>query len=129
TLVEALGHPLVLPPVALLATSAVLGPEVDDGSIVYLLAKPVNRHAVAISNWVVAWGATIVVGAGGVLAAGLVAGGGEQAAAWLVAASVAGTAYSALFLALSAFTRHAVVVGLLVVLIWESLLGNILSGV
>lgn len=129
TLVEAMGHPLVLPLVALLATSSVLGPEVDDGSIVYLLAKPVNRHVVAISKWAVAWAATMLAGAGGVLAAGLVAGGGEQAAAWLVAAMVAGTSYSALFLALSAFTRHAVVFGLLVVLIWESLLGGLLSGV
>ena len=43
---------LALPLVALLATSAVLGPEVDDGSIVYLLAKPVNRYGLAISKYV-----------------------------------------------------------------------------
>ena len=34
---------------AILATSSVLGPEVDDGSIVYLLSKPVNRDGIAIS--------------------------------------------------------------------------------
>lgn len=128
-MVAGLGFPLVLPLVALLASSSVLGPEVDDGSVVYLLAKPVSRHAVAFSKWVVAWGATLVVGAGSLLAAGLVAGGGEQALAWFVAAVVAGTAYSALFLALSALTRHAVVIGLLFVLIWENLLGGLLSGV
>lgn len=128
-MVSFLGYPLVLPLVAILAASSVLGPEVDDGSIVYLLSKPVNRHAVAISKWLVAWGATLLVGALGVCAAGLVAGGGEQAAAWLVAAAVAGTTYSALFLALAAFTRHAVVVGLIFVLIWEGLLGGLLSGI
>ena len=53
-----LGYPLVLPLVAILAASSVLGPEVDDGSIVYLLSKPVNRYGVAISKWVVALGAT-----------------------------------------------------------------------
>ena len=128
-MVGLLGYPLVLPLVAILAASSVLGPEVDDGSIVYLLSKPVNRHAVAISKWVVAWVATLVVGAGSVLAAGLVVEPGEQAAAWLVASLVAGTTYSALFLALSAVTRHAVVIGLVFVLIWENLLGSIFSGV
>ena len=76
-LLPGLGYPVVLPLVAVLAASSVLGPEVDDGSIVYLLSKPVNRHAVAISKWVVAWAATLVVGSLGVLAAGLVAGGGD----------------------------------------------------
>ena len=37
-----LGYPVLLPLVALLATSAVLGPEIDDGSIVYLLVKPAH---------------------------------------------------------------------------------------
>jgi ABC-2 type transport system permease protein len=124
-----LGYPLVLPLVAILAASSVLGPEVDDGSIVYLLSKPVSRHAIAISKWLVAWSATLVVGSLGVFVAGLVAGGGSQAVAWWVAALVAGTTYSALFLALSSLTRHAVVIGLIFVLIWEGLAGGFLSGV
>ncbi len=128
-MVSFLGYPLVLPLVAILAASSVLGPEVDDGSIVYLLSKPVSRHAIAISKWLVAWSATLVVGALGVFVAGLVAGGGTQAVGWLVAALVAGTTYSAFFLALSSFTRHAVVVGLIFVLIWEGLAGGFLSGV
>ena len=124
-----LGYPLVVPLVAILASSSVLGPEVDDGSIVYLLSKPVSRHAVAVSKWVVAWVTTLVVAAGSVLAAALVVEPGDRAVAWFVASLVAGTAYSALFLALSAVTRHAVVIGLLFVLIWESVLGSIFSGV
>jgi ABC-2 type transport system permease protein len=128
-MISFLGYPLVLPLVAILAASSVLGPEVDDGSIVYLLSKPVSRHAIAISKWLVAWSATLVVGALGVFVASLVAGGGSQAVGWLVAALVAGTTYSALFLALSSFTRHAVVVGLIFVLIWEGLAGGLLSGV
>ena len=128
-MVSFLGYPLVLPLVAILAASSVLGPEIDDGSIVYLLSKPVSRHAVAISKWLVAWVATLVVGSVGVLVAALVAGGGSQAVGWFVAALVAGTTYSALFLALSSFTRHAVVVGLIFVLIWEGLAGGFLSGV
>lgn len=129
SMIATLAYPLVLPLVALLATSSVLGPEVDDGSIVYLLSKPVSRHTVALSKWVVAWAATLVVGAGSLLASGLIVGDGRVALAWTVAGAVAGTAYSALFLALSAVTRHAVVVGLLFVLLWEGLLGGLLSGV
>jgi ABC-2 type transport system permease protein len=128
-MISFLGYPLVLPLVAILAASSVLGPEVDDGSIVYLLSKPVSRHAIAISKWLVAWSATLVVGSLGVLVAGLVAGGGQQALGWWVAALVAGTTYSALFLALSSLTRHAVVIGLIFVLIWEGLAGGFLSGV
>ena len=128
-MISFLGYPLVLPLVAILAASSVLGPEVDDGSIVYLLSKPVSRHAIAISKWLVAWVATLAVGSLGVFVAGLVAGGGSQAVAWWMAALIAGTTYSALFLALSSFTRHAVVVGLIFVLVWEGLAGGFLSGV
>jgi ABC-2 type transport system permease protein len=124
-----LGYPVVLPLVAVLAASSVLGPEVDDGSIVYLLSKPVSRHAVAASKWVVALVATLLAGALPLLVAALIAGGGDRAVAAGVAAVVAGTTYSALFLAVSAVTRHAVIVSLLFVLIWEGLLGNLLSGV
>ena len=42
---------------------------------------------------------------------------------------MAGTAYTALFLGLAALTRHAVVVGLLFVLLWEGLLGGLLDGI
>lgn len=128
-LLPGLGYPVVLPLVAVLAASSVLGPEVDDGSIVYLLSKPVSRHAVALSKWVVAWAATMVAGALPLYVSALVAGGGDRATAAGLAAVVAGTTYSALFLAVSAITRHAVIVSLLFVLIWEGLLGNLLSGV
>ena len=42
---------------------------------------------------------------------------------------MSGTVYTALFLALAALTRHAVVVGLLFVLVWEGVLGSIFAGV
>lgn len=124
-----LGYTLVLPLVAILAASSVLGPEVDDGSIVYLLAKPVSRYGVAISKWVVALGATLVAGALPLFIAGLLTDDSTRATALVVAAAVAGTTYSALFLAISAVTRHAVVASLMFVLIWEGLLGNLFSGI
>ena len=126
-----LGFTLALPIVALLASAAVLGPEVDDGSIVYLLAKPVSRHTVAFSKYVVAWAATMALGAFPLMVSGLVIDISDprQAVGWLVAGVVAGTTYTALFLGLASLTRHAVVAGLLFVLLWEGLLGNLFTGI
>jgi ABC-2 type transport system permease protein len=126
-----LGFTLALPLVALLAATAVLGPEVDDGSIVYLLSKPVSRHVIAASKFVVAWAATMALGALPLLVAGLVLDVSDprQAVAWGVGGAVAGTAYTALFLGLAAFTRHAVVIGLLFALLWEGVLGSVLEGI
>ncbi|WP_181312745.1 ABC transporter permease [Nocardioides campestrisoli] len=126
-----LGYTLAMPLVCLLAASAVLGPEVDDGSVVYLLAKPVNRHAIALSKYVVAWICGLVLGALPLTLCALVLSWSapEEAVAWGVGGAVAATAYVALFLALAALTKHAVVVGLLVVLMWEGLLGNLLVGI
>ena len=129
--VATLGFTLALPLVALLAATAVLGPEVDDGSIVYLLSKPVSRHVIAASKYVVAWAATMVLGALPLLVAGLVLDLSDprQAVAWGVGSAVSGTAYTALFLGLAAFTRHAVVIGLLFALLWEGVLGAVLDGI
>jgi ABC-2 type transport system permease protein len=126
-----LGFTLALPLVALLAATAVLGPEVDDGSIVYLLAKPVSRHTIALSKFVVAWAATLALGALPLLVSGVLLDGSDlrQAVAWGVGAAVAGTAYTALFVALAALTRHAVVIGLLFALLWEGVLGSLLEGI
>jgi len=124
-----LGYTLVLPLVAILAASSVLGPEVDDGSIVYLLAKPVSRYGVAISKWLVALAATLTAGSLPIFIGALITGDSTRAVALFVGALVAGTAYSALFLAISAVTRHAVIASLMFVLIWESLLGNLFTGV
>lgn len=126
-----LGFTLGLPIVALLAAAAVLGPEIDDGSVVYLLAKPVSRHVVALSKYATAWVATVALGALPLLVTGLVLDSSDprRALAWAGGAMLAGTAYSALFLGLAALTRHAVVVGLLFALLWEGLLGNLFEGI
>jgi ABC-2 type transport system permease protein len=126
-----LGFTLALPLVALLASTAALGPEVDDGSIVYLLAKPVSRHVIGLSKFAAAWAATMVLGALPLLVASLVLDPSDprRAVAAGVGAAVAGTVYAALFIALAALTRHAVVIGLLFVLVWEGVLSTVFTGV
>lgn len=130
-IVSTLGYGLALPLVALLSASAVLGPEIDDGSVVYLLAKLVNRYVVGLSKYLVAFLASVTFGALPLGLAGMISDVGDpsRALGWFAGGVFASAAYCAVFLAVAAFTRHAVIIGLLFVLIWESLLGGLLDGV
>jgi ABC-2 type transport system permease protein len=126
-----LGLVVIVPLVALLATSGLLAPEIDDGSISYLLAKPIPRHTIVASKLVVAVACVLVFGALPMFAAGLVLRPGSPsfAVGFGLASLVGGAAYCAIFALLSVMTRHAVVIGLIYLLVWEGLLGGLLDGV
>ena len=128
---DRLGLSVIVPLIALLATTGLLAPEIDDGSISYLLAKPVSRHTIVLSKLLVATGCVVVFGSVPMLLAGLVLQVNDPAVAlgFAVGSLVGGTAYCVLFALLSILTRHAVVVGLVYLLIWEGLLGGLLDGV
>lgn len=120
----------VVPLLGLIAGTGAIGPEIDDGSIVYLLAKPVSRHSIVLTKLAVAVAVVTAFAALPVLFAGLVLAGTADglAVGYGLAAFVAGVAYCALFLLLAVLTRNAVVVGLLYALVWESLVGSIVPG-
>jgi len=126
-----LGLAVLMPLVALIATTGVLAPEIDDGSIAYLLAKPVSRHAIVAAKMLVAVGCVLVFAAVPMLVAGLILLTDEPRAgvAYAAGALLGGAAYCALFALLSVMTRHAVVIGLIYLLVWEGLLGGLLDGV
>jgi ABC-2 type transport system permease protein len=126
-----LGLVVVVPLVALLATSGLLAPEIDDGSISYLLAKPVSRHTIVLSKLVVALACVLVFAAVPMLLAGLLlrSSAPEVGAGFAVGALVGGATYCSVFGLLSVLSRHAVVFGLIYLLIWEGLLGGLLDGV
>jgi ABC-2 type transport system permease protein len=128
---EGLGLVVIGPLVALLATTALLAPEIDDGSISYLLAKPISRHTIVISKLVVAASCVLVFAVLPVVVAGLILLTDEPALGlgFAVGCLAGGAAYCALFALLSVMTRHAVVIGLIYLLIWEGLLGGLLTGV
>lgn len=136
-LLDAFALSIVVALVALIAGTTAVGPEVDDGSIVYLMAKPLSRHTIAATKFFVAAAVTTVFGAGATLLAGLILASGQDAAndgtgrvavAMAVAALLAGLAYVALFLALAVYTRAAVVIGLIYVVVWEGLVGGLVAG-
>ena len=124
------GFSVVLPLTALIIGTSVLGAEVDDGSIVQLLATPVPRAVVIASKYVVATVLTMIFVALPELLAGLIAtGGATKLAIGLFVGALAGSAmYNAIFVMLSVLTTRAIAFGLLYVLIWEGLLGNLVAG-
>ncbi|NSC22647.1 ABC transporter permease [Streptomyces albus subsp. chlorinus] len=120
----------LVPLIGVIAGTGAIGPEIDDGSVVYLLSKPVPRPTVIVTKFLVATGVTALFSAVPVLVAGFVLNGNSQqiAVAYALAAAVASVAYSALFLLLGTVSRHAVVIGLAYALIWEALIGSLVAG-
>ncbi|GGP39560.1 MULTISPECIES: ABC transporter permease [Streptomyces] len=120
----------MVPLIGVIAGTGAIGPEIDDGSIVYLLAKPVKRPTIIFTKLIVAIAVTMVFSALPTLLAGLILNGNGQqiAVAYTIAALIASIAYSALFLLLGTVSRHAVVLGLVYALVWEALLGRLVAG-
>jgi ABC-2 type transport system permease protein len=123
------GFSVLLPLTALIIGTGVLGAEIDDGSAIHLLATPVRRSAVVVTKFSVAAVVTMLFAAVPELVAGLLApNSGKLAVALFVGALVGSVIYSAVFVMASVLTTRAIAVGLLYVLIWEGLLGNLVGG-
>ncbi|MDK0520864.1 ABC transporter permease [Streptomyces sp. ML-6] len=120
----------MVPLIGVIAGTGAIGPEIDDGSIVYLLAKPVKRPTIICTKLIVSIAVTMVFSAVPTLIAGVILNGNGQqiAVAYTIAALVASIAYSALFLLLGTVSRHAVVFGLVYALVWETLFGSLVPG-
>ncbi|QNP71669.1 ABC transporter permease [Streptomyces roseirectus] len=120
----------MVPIIGVIAGTGAIGPEIDDGSVVYLLSKPVKRPVIISTKLIVAIAVTMVFSALPTLIAGFVLNGNGQqiAVAYTVAALVASIAYAAVFLLLGTVSRHAVVFGLVYALVWEALFGSLVPG-
>ncbi|MFF2651671.1 ABC transporter permease [Streptomyces sp. NPDC058045] len=120
----------MVPIIGVIAGTGAIGPEIDDGSVIYLLAKPVKRPVIIFTKLIVAIAVTMAFSAVPTLIAGFILNGNGQqvAVAYTVAALVASIAYAAIFLLLGTVTRHAVVFGLVYALIWEALFGSLIAG-
>jgi ABC-2 type transport system permease protein len=123
-----LGLAVVLPVVALIVGTGVLGSEIDDGTIVHILTKPLPRRDIVLAKLGVAVAVTAVTAAVPLFVAGALAD-SVRLGLGLAAGAVVGTcAYSALFLMLSLLTRRPVLLGLAYILVWEGLLARFVSG-
>jgi ABC-2 type transport system permease protein len=126
--IDGIGFTVMLPVIALIVGTGVLGSEIDDGTITHILAKPLPRSEIVLAKLAVAFGVTLVATAVPMFVAGVITHSVRLGVACAVACALGALGYSAVFLALSLLTRRPVLVGLLYVLLWESLLGNLLTG-
>ena len=129
-LLTAFGIAILMPLLSLIAGTGSIGPEIDEGSIVYLLAKPLSRYSIVVTKFTVAAAVVVLFGVLPIAVAGLVLTGevGSVTVSFTLGALAAGVAYSAVFLLLAVVSRNAVVIGLVYALIWESLVGGLVPG-
>ncbi|HEX7590616.1 MAG TPA: ABC transporter permease subunit, partial [Candidatus Limnocylindrales bacterium] len=129
---DAVAVTLLLPIVAVLFGTAAFGAEVEDGTILYLLAKPISRWAIVAAKFIGAFGVTALLTIVSILISGAIVlgAGGEQGAeatrAFMAAMLVGSVCYVSVFLTLSLFTRRALLIGLVYVLVWEGALSSLL---
>jgi len=128
-----LGVRTVLPLTALVFGTSALGAELEDGTAVFILAKPVPRWRIALAKTLVAGLLAAALSVGSTLLTGLLIGGVDGSTlattfAFAIAVALAGFAYASLFVALSIVTGRALIVGLIYTLVWEGILAGILEG-
>lgn len=126
-----LGIGTLMPLVALLFGTGAIGGEIEDGTTVYLLAKPLNRATIVLTKLAVAATLSAALTGGPMLVAGLISAGGlgEGLVLGMVAGAAIGSVlYCAVFVALSLVSGRAFVFGLAYVLIWEGLLAGLFAG-
>ena len=124
------GVAALLPLVTVIVATAALGSELDDGTIVYLLAKPVPRPLIVVVKLVVAWAVSGLLVALPILLAGIIGTGGDAGlgVAYSAAALVGVLEYTTVFLALSLVTSRALIIGLAYVVIWEGVVAGLFAG-
>jgi ABC-2 type transport system permease protein len=119
----------VVPLTALLIGTSVLGSEIDDNSVLHLLATPVRRREVIVSKIAVSALATTLFAAVPVLVAGLIAQGPHALAFGCFLGAVLGSiVYSCVFVMVSAALRHPVIYSLAYVALWEELISTLVGG-
>ncbi len=123
----------VMPLLALVFGTAALGSELEDGTAIYLMIKPVPRWRILLAKMLVAAGLTVALVFPATVATSLITNGREalsmsETLGYALVVSAGGVAYACAFVALSAFTGRALILGLFYVLIWEGVLSGLLEG-
>ncbi|MEV0350264.1 ABC transporter permease subunit [Nonomuraea sp. NPDC050680] len=120
----------MLPLLGLIVGTGVIAPEIDDGTIIHLMSKPISRPVIAQTKFLVAASLLAVFAAVPTYFAAWLLVGNEDglAVGFALGALVAGIAYAAVFLLLGILTRHAVTIGIIYALLWETLVGSFVPG-
>jgi len=131
-LLDGLAVTLLLPLLALVYATAALGAEIEDGTAVYVLAKPVSRARIIVGKLLAAWALTAVTVLVSAVASSIVGlqgtSGGGLLVGFPIALVVGSLVYCSLFLTLSVFTSRALIAGLVYIFIWEGLINGLFTG-
>ncbi|GAA4581033.1 ABC transporter permease [Planotetraspora phitsanulokensis] len=130
TLMQTFSIGTMLPLLGLIAGTGVIAPEIEDGTIMHLLAKPISRPVIALTKFAVAASLVAVFGALSTFVAAFLLIRDESGVAYgfTLGALVGGVAYAAVFMLVGVLTRHAVTVGVIYALVWEGLVGGYVPG-
>jgi ABC-2 type transport system permease protein len=122
----------LLPLLALVFGTAALGAELEDGSAIHLLTKPVARWRIVLAKILAAAPVTALLAGAATLLSGLLIGGDRGAAGvtlvYTLVVVIGSFVYVTLFVALSVLTTRALVVGLAYVAVWEGMLAGLFEG-
>lgn len=129
-LLAGFGLAVLLPLVAVIIGTAAIGSELDDGTIVYLLAKPLPRPLIVVVKLLMGWILTGLLVVPPIVLAGIVGTGGDPrlAIGYGLAALLGALEYVAVFLALSLVTGRALIIGLAYVVVWEGAVSGLFAG-
>jgi ABC-2 type transport system permease protein len=124
---------VVLPLVALVFGTAALGSELEDGTAVHILTKPIGRSTIILAKITVAGSLTAIMLVPTTILAGILlgrAGSGSLGVTFGMAVGVlvGSYLYVAIFIALSVITSRGLILGLGYALIWEGVLAGLLPG-
>jgi ABC-2 type transport system permease protein len=123
--IAGLGFVVVVPVVSLVFASAALGDAREDGTLVYLWLRPIDRWPVVVGAWLAAVTVSLPVTIAPLAAgAALTDGGSDLVTATVIASAVGVVAYSALFLWFGLLVKNSIVWGLGFVFIWEGLIAT-----
>lgn len=128
-LVRTFGIGVVIPVVTLIGTTTLITSEIDDGSIIYLLSKPVPRWVIVASKMLVILASSLVFAVVPMGVAALVMVGADGGLWWgaLLGGAVSATAYTGAFAILALLVKRSVTGCLLYWLVWEALLTSVLE--
>ncbi|WP_327087676.1 ABC transporter permease subunit [Nonomuraea sp. NBC_01738] len=130
TLMQTFAVGTMLPLLGLIAGTGVIAPEIDDGTIIHLMSKPISRPVIAQTKFAVAASLLAVFAALPTYFAAwlLVRNEDGIATGFALGTLFGGIAYAAVFLLLGVVTKHAVTIGVIYALIWEGLIGQFVPG-
>jgi ABC-2 type transport system permease protein len=122
---------VILPITALVFGTSAFGGEMDDGTLIYLMVKPLPRWQIILSKYVVAVLSTVAVVTPAIFAAWLTTSSPNPVRlpiGYAVGAAIGALLYCAVFLAMGITSRRALAFGLLYVIAFENVLTRNILG-